>query len=98
GAAKAVVQLWRVKDRLMVQVSDDGSGFDPLKKPSGLSGGLSGMQERAALLGGRFLLETQPEAGTCITAELPGPSPPLPANISMDGSGATHVAAISSTT
>jgi PAS domain S-box-containing protein len=96
GAAKAVVQLWRAKDRLMVQVSDDGCGFDPHKKPSGLSGGLSGMQERAALLGGRFLLETQPAAGTCITAELPVSHPSPPAHTSMDASVATRIAAASS--
>ena len=38
---------------------------------AGPTSGLSGMQERAVLLGGRLTIESVPGAGTCLTAELP---------------------------
>ena len=38
---------------------------------AGASNGLSGMHERAGLLGGRLAVETRPGFGTRLTAELP---------------------------
>jgi signal transduction histidine kinase len=55
-----------------VQVEDRGVGFDyEAALAAGASNGLSGMHERAGLLGGRVALETRPGAGTRLTAELP---------------------------
>ncbi len=72
GAHEAVVRLWREGPSLHVQVADDGSGFDSQTAVSaGTSSGLSGMQERAELLGGRLTLESHPGGGTRLTAELP---------------------------
>jgi two-component system NarL family sensor kinase len=53
--------------RLTVQ--DDGRGFAPGGPAEGF--GLIGMQERARLLGGSFLVESAPGAGTRITVEVP---------------------------
>ena len=58
-----------------LQVRDAGVGFDgaaALKR--GTSSGLSGMKERAELLGGEFILESAPGEGTCLTVELPLPT------------------------
>lgn len=52
-----------------VAVCDDGDGFDPDTTPAGL--GLSGMRERAELLGGTFTVTSRPGAGTELQALLP---------------------------
>lgn len=59
-------------DRLLLQVEDHGAGFDAdAALAAGTSSGLSGMMERAALLGGRLDVESAPGRGTCLTAEFP---------------------------
>ncbi len=58
--------------RLYVRVEDRGLGFDlPAVLDSGSAGGLTGMQERAALLGGRLTIDSIPGSGTRLTAVLP---------------------------
>ena len=57
---------------LRLNVEDDGVGFDvkaALDKRS--SYGLAGMRERAALLGGRLEIRSEPRGGTRISVELP---------------------------
>jgi two-component system sensor histidine kinase UhpB len=54
---------------LHIQISDNGSGFDPEATPSGL--GLLGMRERTDALGGRFELITTPGKGVTIQISLP---------------------------
>jgi two-component system sensor histidine kinase NreB len=68
------VRLWTNAEQAGLQVRDAGAGFDgaaALKR--GTSSGLSGMKERAELLGGEFILESAPGEGTCLTVELPLP-------------------------
>src|SRR5262249_37265134 len=72
GVAEAQVRLARDNGRLILRVADTGKGFDLRESVRpGHSTGLSGMQERVALLGGRFDIHSQPGAGTCLTAEFP---------------------------
>ena len=54
-------------------ICDDGVGFDPQNPSSeGLGGfGLAQMKERVEARGGRFWLESAPNQGTCVYAELP---------------------------
>jgi signal transduction histidine kinase len=59
-------------DGLALRIADRGVGFDPGTARPGGSGGLAGMQERARLLGGCVLIESTPEHGTRLVAELPG--------------------------
>ena len=63
-----------VHDRVLrVRVSDDGrGGADP-----GAGSGLVGLKDRVEALGGRFSVQTAPDAGTTVHAELPlrGPAP-----------------------
>lgn len=54
---------------LQVLVSDDGVGFDPARRSSGI--GLRGMRERAQSLGGWLTLTSAPGQGTRIAAEIP---------------------------
>src|SRR5258708_1268161 len=72
GVAAVTVRVWTDSDKLNLQIEDGGRGFDPevaLKAPQ--SSGLIGMQERALLLGGQLTIESSPESGTTISAELP---------------------------
>lgn len=69
-AGEVWVQVLRRAKTLHLSVADDGRGFDPVQaRRTGL--GLLGMQERATMLGGRFLLETAPGAGTTVKVVLP---------------------------
>lgn len=90
ASAKAVsVRLWHDEARLFAQVADEGQGFDlaAARLRSG-SSGLSGMQERAALLGGRLVVRSEPGCGTVLTAEIPLPQaprvPPVEAAVPTD--------------
>lgn len=72
GVREATVRLWAGENCLGAQVEDRGKGFDPeATLAAGLSGGLSGMRERAELLGGRLMVESSPGLGTLVAAEFP---------------------------
>lgn len=72
GAKEVTVRLWASDDSLCVQVEDLGAGFDPERAfAAGTSSGLSGLRERAALLGGRLRVESAPGSGAHLTAEFP---------------------------
>lgn len=70
-ADEAIVRLWLDDKDLKVQIEDHGEGFDPHSLLSGITNGISGMRERATLLGGSFTIESYPGSGTRLTAELP---------------------------
>ncbi len=66
------VRLSVPNDVLYLRIEDQGVGFDPeLKLAAAASNGLSGMQERAALLDGELIIASSPGAGTQISVELP---------------------------
>jgi two-component system sensor histidine kinase DegS len=57
----------------LVEVRDDGVGFDPDRRPSNgrRSFGLQFMRERAGLIGGRFEVRSRPELGTVVRLVIP---------------------------
>lgn len=72
GVAGVTVRLWADPDKLHLQVTDGGRGFDTdvvLQSPH--SYGLLGMRERITMLGGHISVESFPGTGTTIAAELP---------------------------
>jgi PAS domain S-box-containing protein len=71
GVAEAEVRLTADGGGLTVAVADRGAGFDPAAAAARPTGGLSGMRERAELLGGTWAVEAAPGAGTRVTARLP---------------------------
>jgi signal transduction histidine kinase len=72
GIDNVSVRIWTTLRTIYVQISDEGTGFDPGKVATdGRSNGLIGMRERVLLLNGRLQIDTAPGAGTCLTAELP---------------------------
>jgi len=77
GGRNASVRLAREKATVELRVQDDGTGIKRRKGPrrAGLSHrqglGLEGMRERVALLGGSVRVESEPGAGTTVTARIP---------------------------
>ena len=73
-ARTITVFLARQDGRLVVEVSDDGHGFDVRAIMEGSSAkaiGLLGMQERVGGLGGEMTIESMPEEGVTVRASLP---------------------------
>jgi two-component system sensor histidine kinase UhpB len=68
-AEHARVELRLESDTLILEVVDDGRGFDVAAEHSG--GGLLGMRERALLVGGTITLESQPPEGTRVRLTVP---------------------------
>ena len=65
------VRAWVDEDSLSLHIEDHGIGFDTEVLDQKASSGLTGMHERASILGGTFAIETQPKVGTRLVAELP---------------------------
>ena len=71
GARNAKVAVERLAESIVVRVTDDGRGFDPVR----LRGmGILGMEERVKRLGGTLRVASEPGRGTTVTAELPVPA------------------------
>jgi signal transduction histidine kinase len=66
------VTLRRLPDKLVVEIVDDGLGWEGAPPRSGRpSLGLIGMRERAGLIGGQWHVESSPGSGTRIHLEVP---------------------------
>ncbi|MBI2761099.1 MAG: sensor histidine kinase [Chloroflexi bacterium] len=76
GAREATVTLTsHGPDQLIVVIADDGQGFAPGSQRNGTARplGLTSMRERVEALGGAFHVQSQPGAGTRVTATIPIP-------------------------
>jgi signal transduction histidine kinase/ligand-binding sensor domain-containing protein len=74
-ATEARVGVVRQVDQVVLTLQDNGRGFLPSsrspEKPQGGGFGLTGMVERASLLGGTWKVESAPGNGTVITVQIP---------------------------
>ena len=68
GARNARVNVAGSDGRIVVEVRDDGRGFDP-RRSRGV--GILGMEERVRRLGGHLDIDSQPGRGATVRAELP---------------------------
>jgi two-component system sensor histidine kinase UhpB len=75
GASRASVRLVIQPTQLCLTVRDDGLGFDldaVFRGDSSNTGwGLLGIQERAALIGGQYEIESKPGHGTLVRVQVP---------------------------
>jgi len=72
GVHAAKVWVSANGEEVAVRVEDEGRGFDATTALAGAAAsGLRGMRERAALLGGRFVVHSTAGAGTRLVATLP---------------------------
>jgi signal transduction histidine kinase len=64
-----VLNRSRQANEIQLVVSDDGKGMDLQERKSGM--GLSGMRERAAMLGGTLVIDSAPGRGFTVEARIP---------------------------
>ena len=73
GARTVNVRLHNADDAVILEIADDGCGFDPGQRYEdrvrGL--GLAGMHERMAMVGGTLSIASRADCGTTITARAP---------------------------
>jgi two-component system, NarL family, sensor histidine kinase DevS len=70
-ARHAEVHLWTARDRVLLEISDDGRGFDLPKTQMSLGHGLSNMQARARKVGGDVEITSADGEGTTVLAWVP---------------------------
>ena len=68
---RAEVNIRADDSMLRIEVRDAGIGFPSGSVITSNTGGLSGMRERATMLGGQVIVDSAPGGGTLLTAELP---------------------------
>jgi two-component system sensor histidine kinase DevS len=70
-AHQAKISLWTTSERVVLEIEDDGSGFDPDKTKLALGHGLANMHTRAQKVGGDIEITSIPGKGTSIMAWIP---------------------------
>ena len=68
-ARRAEVRLWREGDAAILEVADDGSGFDV--RASGVGVGRQSMVQRVSEIGGELEVESAPAKGTRVRVRIP---------------------------
>ncbi|MGI5287390.1 sensor histidine kinase [Nonomuraea polychroma] len=68
-ASRTALTLSYTDELLLLDIRDDGAGFDPQKPADGF--GLDGMRQRVRGIGGTLEIESEPGHGTAIAAAVP---------------------------
>jgi signal transduction histidine kinase len=71
NASQADIRLWTAKDRVLLEIVDNGQGFDLHKMSVTLGHGLSNMHVRARKVGGDVEITSSPDEGTTVLAWVP---------------------------
>ncbi|QNS04974.1 sensor histidine kinase [Streptomyces xanthii] len=75
GATEAAVTLTLLDDQVVLDVVDNGTGFDPATLPDASTGvrghGVPAIRARVRQLGGTLTLDSAPGEGTVLTAAIP---------------------------
>lgn len=69
GCTRADVMVRLERRTLVLEIVDDGRGFDPSARPGG--NGLANMRKRAAAVGGTLDVRSSPDAGTTVRLTVP---------------------------
>ena len=74
-ARNVLVRIRQLKSHIVLQITDDGVGFNAARRDAGYLGrdrlGLLGMHERATSVGGVLVITSARGAGTTIKASMP---------------------------
>ncbi len=70
-AQQVDVRLWSTRDRVLLEIADNGEGFDIHKMSVTLGHGLSNMHVRARKVGGDVEVTSEPGEGTTVLAWVP---------------------------
>jgi NarL family two-component system sensor histidine kinase LiaS len=69
NAGQVTIRIFWQADGLLMEINDDGTGFDPAAQKMGV--GLAGMAERIAALSGSMTIDSAPGRGTTIGVAVP---------------------------
>jgi signal transduction histidine kinase len=70
-AQQVTIHLWSTNERVLVEIVDNGKGFDLRKMSITLGHGLSNMHSRARKVGGDVEISSEPGDGTTVLAWVP---------------------------
>ena len=70
-ATHTAIHLWTAPERVLLEISDNGQGFDLRKMSVTLGHGLSNMHTRARKVGGDVEITSDPGTGTTVLAWVP---------------------------
>ena len=70
-AHQVSVDLWAAPGRVLLEITDDGLGFDLTRMHMALGHGLANMVTRARKVGGDIEINSEPGKGTTILAWAP---------------------------
>jgi two-component system sensor histidine kinase DevS len=70
-AHQAKINLWTAPRRVLLEISDDGEGFDLSKVTLAMGHGLANMHTRAGKMGGDIEITSVPGKGTSVLAWIP---------------------------
>jgi NarL family two-component system sensor histidine kinase LiaS len=70
-AKKVQIAVWITDDRVLMEISDDGTGFDMESMNKSLGHGLANMQTRVRSIGGEVDISSAPNEGTTVLAWVP---------------------------
>ncbi|MGA8862222.1 MAG: PAS domain S-box protein [Gallionella sp.] len=73
-ASRVDIALFRRDDSLLLEIRDNGIGFDPDRR--GHTFGLLGIKERAMMVGGTAMISSAPGEGTVVAVTIPAARPP----------------------
>ena len=68
-ASQVIISLSQDTGSAILEVTDNGIGFDPMIAGSQGGMGLRGMRERAEQIGAKLVVESAPKAGTKVKVE-----------------------------
>jgi signal transduction histidine kinase len=69
-ASRVDIHLERSSEHVLIEVRDNGKGFDPEQLPKGTLGML-GMRERGHMLGGKVTIDSPPGQGVRVRVNIP---------------------------
>ncbi len=70
-AGRVRLAAWEDGDETLIEVTDDGRGFDPADAMAAARFGLRGMRERAESIGAEFQVASRPNGGTTVQLRVP---------------------------
>ncbi|CAG1007414.1 partial serine/threonine-protein kinase RsbW, partial [Anaerolineales bacterium] len=71
NAKNVQVAVWTTQDRVLLEISDDGKGFDVEKIKTSIGHGLANMHTRAHAVGGEVDISSTLNEGTTILVWIP---------------------------
>jgi signal transduction histidine kinase len=71
GAKRVSVNVWTTDERVLMEIRDNGKGFETKKMSKSIGHGLANMQTRARSVGGEVDISSTPGEGTTVLAWVP---------------------------